>query len=93
MLEKLTLWHQFLLWLGLFPESVDGEAEIVPITDHLPVLVQDASLEVDDGLNTESILVLHGDIVPWLLAEGIGFDIKRGEAEVSLAEGHRCSQK
>lgn len=83
----LTIGAQFFLWLCILSESVEIEPQVIPVSDHLPIRVQDAGLEVNDRLNTQCILVLDGNIVSRLLAEGVGLDIKRWKVGVRL----RCS--
>lgn len=83
----LTIGAQFFLWLCILPEPIEIEPQVIPVSDDLPIRVQDAGLEVNDWLNTQCILMLHCNIMPRLLAEGVGLDIERWKVRVRLGCG------
>lgn len=71
-----TFSSQLFLRKGIIAETMRGEPQIVPVPDHVLLMIENTSFEVDDGFNTKSVSLLHGDIVTGLFAERIRLDIK-----------------
>lgn len=59
---QVTFLAQLLLWECILSEPMDRKPQVVPIANDLTLVVENASLEIDDRFDSQRVLVLHCNI-------------------------------